>query len=212
MDLRSKYLKMTAAILLIFGFGAAHATLVTVNMTADNTLSTVAGGLCADSNCTGGTVWSVFGSTSNFNNWQQSNSIDLNLGPGTYYFAWNVFNFPNPSTGNPAALLAEILWDGNANYSSSDWEVFNGSTGAFIENATEYGLNGGNNIWNNVNGGPVSGISGNANWIYTSSNFANADPSAWIRTSITVPEPATLTLFGLGLLGIGFTRRRRQLA
>ena len=210
MELRKRYLKVIAAILLIFGFGAAHATLVTVNMTADNAI--ISGGLCNDAGCTGGTLWTTLGTPTNLNDWTQSDTVVLDLGAGTHHFAWLVENFGAGSEGNPAALLAEILWDGNANYSSSDWEVFDVSNGALLENATEYGLNGGNNIWNIVNGGPVSGISGNANWIYTSNNFVGADATAWIRTSITVPEPATLTLFGLGLLGVGLSRRRRRAA
>jgi hypothetical protein len=106
-------------------------------------------------------------------------------------------------------LLAEILWDGNANYSSSSWEVYDQSNGNFLANATEYGVNGGNNIWGNNLGGPVSGISTNANWIYTANNFANADSSAWFRTSISVPEPGILGLFGMGLFGLAMARRKR---
>jgi hypothetical protein len=135
--------------------------------------------------------------------------MTLNLSAGTYYFAWYVTNSGNASNGNPAGLLAEILWDGNANYSSSSWEVYDQSNGNFLANATEYGVNGGNNIWGNNLGGPVSGISTNANWIYTANNFANADGSAWFRTSISVPEPGILGLFGMGLLGLGMARRKR---
>ncbi len=94
----------------------------------------------------------------------------------------------------------------------SGWEIFDSGDGAFIANATEYGLNGGANIWGDAIGGPVGGISGNASWIYTANNFETADAAAYIRTSIYigVPEPATLSLLGIGLLAIGFMRRRRR--
>lgn len=205
-----KYLiKLVTTLIFAGGFiASAHAVPVTINMTADNII--FSGGLCADASCQSGTVgWSGL---VNADNWTQSDSQVFDLSVGTYSFAWQVNNVGGASNGNPAALLAEILWDGNANYSSSSWEVYDQSTGNFLANATEYGLNGGANIWNDVNGGPVAGISTNANWIYTMNNFADVDSSAWIRTSITVtavPEPAVLGLFGLGLIGLAVTRRKR---
>jgi hypothetical protein len=59
--------------------------------------------------------------------------------------------------------------------------------------------------------------------VRTDSNFTQNGASAWngggdiiglrsndpVRALVT-PEPATLTLFGLGLLGAGFLRRRKQ--
>ena len=206
------FLKKTSAALIVTlaSAGAANAVPITINMTADNVVAS--GGLCFDATCTGGTDWTTLGTIPNAGNWRVSDTVVLDLAPGTYWFAWEVANFENPSSDNPAALLAEILWDGNANYSSSGWEVYDVSTGAFIANATSYGSNGAPNIWTSVNGGPVSGISSSANWIYTANNFAYADPSAWFRTSITVvPEPTILTLLGMSLLGFGLARLRRPL-
>lgn len=211
--MKKLFFKYAAALILMSGFMAsAHAIPVTINMTADNIVS--AGGLCSDASCQTGTGWTALNGSplSNANNWRRSDSLTIDLGAGTYSFAWLVTNYGSGSRGNPASLLAEILWDGNANYSSSAWELFDSNNGGFLANATEYGLNGGANIWNRANGGPVAGISTNANWIYTANNFANADPSAWIRTSITVvsvPEPAVLGLFGLGLIGLAVMRRKR---
>lgn len=190
---------------------AAHAIPITINMTADNIIAS--GGLCASSACSGSTGWSALGTnTTYFNNWQRSSSVILDLGAGTHHFAWQITNSGSPSSGNPAGLLAEILWDSGANYSSSAWEIFNASTGNLIEQAREYGANGGNNIWRNVNGGPVNGITTNANWIYTSNNFQNAPSSAWIRTSITiaeVSEPATMAMMAIGLALVGVARRKQ---
>ena len=204
-----KYLAQFAATLILAGgfMTSAHAIPVTINMTADNIVSS--GGLCFDASCQGGIGWTGL---VNASNWQHSDSVTFDLGAGTHSFAWNVTNTGNAGDGNPAALLAEILWDGNANYSSSGWEVYDYASGSFVANATEYGLNGGANIWTDVNGGPVAGISTNANWIYTAVNGSDAPASAWIRTSITVasvPEPGILGLFGVGLIGLAMARRKR---
>jgi len=211
-----KYLfRFTLALILTGGYiTSAHAVLVTINMTADNIAAV--GGLCADANCQNGTGWNALNGGplgSSRRDWLQSDSLTVDLDTGTYYFAWRVRNVGRGSQNNPAGLLAEILWDGNANYSSSGWEVFNRNNGSFLANATDYGRNGSDNIWTDVNGGrPVAGISTNASWIYTANNFANADRSAWFRTSITVnavPEPGILGLLGMGLIGLAMVRRKR---
>ena len=209
-----KYLAQFAATLILAGgfMTSAHAIPVTINMTADNVV--IGGGLCSDVNCTTVSTWGVLngGPLANVGNWKQSDSLVLDLGAGTHYFAWNVTNNGTATSSNPAALLAEILWGGNANYSSSNWDVIT-TGGSFLANATEYGLNGGANIWtSNNSGGPVAGISTNANWIYSAGNGVDAAGSAYIRTSISiasVPEPGVLGLFGVGLIGLAMTRRKR---
>lgn len=198
-------------VLLLGAASSAYAMPVTVNMTADNTVAS--GGLCWDSSCTGGDLWSDFGPMTHSTDWRQSDSVVLDLDPGVHYFAWQVENLGSASSGNPAGLLAEILWADQANVSSSAWEVFDVETGALIALATEYGLNGGANVWTSANGGAVAGISTDANWIYSANNFASADASVWIRTSISiqsVPEPGVLGLSLLGLLTIGLVLRRRR--
>lgn len=204
--------KIGAASVLALGVASsAYAIPVTVTMTADNAITS--GGLCFDATCTNGLPWSAFGPTTNSDNWRQADSFVLDLGPGIHSFAWRVENLGSPSSANPAGLLAEILWGGQVHASSSAWEVYDIVTGALIASATEYGANGGANVWTTANGGPIAGISTAANWIYSANNFANADASVWIRTSISiqsVPEPGIfgLSLLGLATIGLGLRRRR----
>ncbi len=188
-----------------------QAAVINVSMTADNTVS---GGVCADSSCTSiVSNWSDFGTMSNSTNWKSSDSVTFNLAPGTYSFAWLVENAGRNSSGNPAALLAEYSVDGSVVSSSSDWELFDNTTGAFIASATEYGANGQSGvIWTNANGGPIAGISASANWIYSANNFADADRSVWLRTTVDVPStnvsaPSMLALFALGAFFVASRRK-----
>ena len=208
------FLKTISAVLVVVGsLSSANAALVTVNMTADNKLS---GGICADTSCQSLSInWSDLGTLSNANNWKISDSISVDLMPGVYTFAWLVENTGNPSNGNPAGLLVEIFSDTNTLFSSNAWEVFDVSNGALIANASEYGQNGeAGVIWTNANRGPISGISTNANWVYSANNFANADSFTWLRTSFEVEQtainavsaPASLGFFTVATLFLAFRR------
>jgi hypothetical protein len=89
-------------------------------------------------------------------------------------------------------------------------------------------LNSGPNIWSQ-NGGPIAGISSNANWIWGDKNgeqlgpLGNPDPENWLWLKGTfttvgaaqeaVPEPVSLivwSVLGLGG-GLGVMRRRRRM-
>jgi len=177
----------------------ATAVPVTVNMTGDNIISS--GGLCDDSNCLDGIGWSELGPIPNFENWTQSDSITFDLRPGTYYFAFLVFD-----SGGPEGLLAEFLWDDQINRSSAAWEVFDDVTGATIESAIELAANDSAPIW-----GTIAGISNEAQWIW-SSNQSPGQDSVWIRTNITIDSvvvsaPATLGLL-LSAFVVLFARKK----
>ena len=85
-----KYLyKLAATVILSSGFMAsAHAIPVTINMTADNIVSS--GGLCFDASCQDGIDWTGLTSASN---WQQSDTVTFDIGAGTPSFAWNVTTY-----------------------------------------------------------------------------------------------------------------------
>ena len=176
--------------------------------------------------------------------WQTASTFTLNLTPDplhSYQIIWQVVNDDpslnrNPSEFNPGGFLAQIatpspLFKGDW-LSSSAWEV------AFVPNlnqpgdlsslslswvtATQYGANDNSGtIWNQVNGGPIAGISGSAQWIWTAANFANEGApgfmdSVFIKTTMTdppssVPEPSTLLLISSGLISlVGLKKKFRK--
>jgi hypothetical protein len=191
--------------------GTALATPVTITFTGDNTIG-LGWGICdASMNCLnwGGTDGLVaLADQGNLSNWAVANTVTVDLEAGDYTFFWQVSNVASGAQNNPAGLLAEIIWDGNVNVSSDEW-YFADAPGSWA-NAVEYGVNGGTNIWTAVNSGAVSGFANSANWIWTDNNgHAGMDQEGYFSTSISVPEPATLALFGLGLAGFGFARRRK---
>jgi hypothetical protein len=169
----------------------------------------------------------------NWNNWQVADTATLSLPLyDTFQLIFEVqndnINYPN-GNGNPAAFLAQISGVGvhGQLLTSVQWEyaIDTGTVPGDFDSlswiaATSYGNNGGSNIWTSVHGGPITGISTSAQWIWAEYNYADlADPNLaynklWIRGVIdTIPEPTTLIIWslfcGLGIIFAKWQRRRK---
>jgi len=215
--------------LLLASMTATAQVNVTLNFTADNQITGFwykIGGTVIPLHLGAGADW-----------WPTVDSYDAILDIGTTHeFIWEIENWPyHTPADNPGGFLAEIIpaaqlvdLPGFATpLSSSSWDVYVYPDGRVSSNkfsaltwtaATTYGANNGSTIWNNVLGGPVSGIDGAAQWIWGPNNFdkdgAPVVPDhVYIRATLQVhtPEPGTVMLLGSGLLGLAiFARLRRK--
>jgi len=210
--MKRKILVGLASGLLMLGWNnAANAMSVAVTYTGDNVIDSL--------RLVDGGVESVLSLGANYNNWVQSDSIVLTdlLAGHDYSLVWQVSNadLATPTNtsggGDPAAFLAEFTGDvaGGALYSSdgAQWEYsLNGSDWFAV---AAYGANGGANIWTNVNGGKVEGISELAQWIWSGGDNASLYLKANFQTT-PVPEATTMLLFGVGLAGLASVIRRQR--
>lgn len=217
-----------AAAALLFG-SSAQATVLTGTITADNEYNAY----ISTSDSTLGTLLTSGA------DWESAQTFTTDLTAGqTYYLHVVANNWGGPgdmAAGNPDALLGSFsLSDSGFTFANglqtldtdtADWRASPNTTVQNLGDVTTwaaptsapvaFGANG-TNIWEAVNGAPISGINSSAQWIWSSSDPAG---EAFFSTTITdppvggVPEPATwaLSIVGFGLTGAAL-RRRRQLA
>ncbi len=203
------FVGLVTSVFLIGIVSFVNATPVTFTFTADNEIEVIQvrdNGLIDKTTAPG----------TNSANWRIADTWVSNLAAGDYWAVFEIENFGNFSNGNPAAFLGQIDTGSEVIVSSASWQIkFNdGSSWGNFGSTTEYGSNGGTNIWTNVNGGnPIAGIASNAQWIWGANNFSNGDfADAKVRTRFTVapvPEPTTMLLFGTGIAGLVGMRRKR---
>lgn len=166
-------------------------------------------------------------------NWESAQSFSFNLTPGQTYFlhviANNWYGPSDMAGGNPDALLGSFSLTGAFTFANglqtldtdtADWRA---DAGNVVQNLSgplswtapagtpwNWGDNG-TSIWESVNGAPIAGIGGQAQWIWS-----QTDPvgEAFFSTTISagaVPEPAAwgLMIVGFGLTGAAIRRRRQ---
>ena len=225
---------IAAGMMLLGMTGLAHASSITVTYTADNDIDAL---YLVD---LGNNTIQSFTVGPNADNWKASDSITLSsLTAGTAYeLIWvaqnaggaTPTNLPtnNGQTagGDPAAFLGQITGDivGGSMYSStnSGWNFAVASADStalpttWASVTTEFGTNGGDNIWESVNGRKIRHISTSAEWIWSNGNNPYVDIMAEFTTSpasgdpSSVPEPAAMILFGTGLAGLAGVLQRRR--
>jgi hypothetical protein len=180
----------------------ASAATVTTHLTADDAFSLY---VSTDDSKVGTYVGSG-------DDWTTAYTYTFDLTPGTtnyiHVVAWDLYKVIAAFEGDFSLSDSSCHFANGTQSLVTDgahWNISNDGFGQNYYTPDEIAVNG-SGIWGDIVGGPIEGISGNACWIW--SNGGEDLTTRYFSTSICVPEPATLSLLGLGALAVLRPKRK----